>query len=159
MPKIIKNREIVESDWQRVDHEEALPSGRVMLPYKRWLQEKDALAARGQEIAIYLEGDDDTRALKEQLEDFPLIAIDFPKFTDGRGYSHARILRDELGYKGELRAIGDVLRDQIFYLARCGFDALEVKEGRDIEDALEGLNDFHTTYQAAADNPHPIYRR
>ncbi|TNE45931.1 MAG: DUF934 domain-containing protein [Deltaproteobacteria bacterium] len=158
MRKIIRNREIVESPWARVGQDGELPAGPVMVPFKRWLAEQDKLAARG-DITVYLEGDDDARALAPHLENLEFVAIDFPKFADGRGYSHARILRDDLGYKGELRAVGDILRDQIFYLARCGFNAFEVREDKDLEEALEGLLDFSVTYQAAADEKRPIYRR
>ncbi len=158
MRKIIRNREIVESPWVRVGQDDELPTSPVIVPFKRWLAEQDTLAARG-DVAVYLEGDDDARALAPHLESLELVAIDFPKFGDGRGYSHARILRDDLGYQGELRAVGDILRDQIFYLARCGFNAFEVREDKNLEEALEGLQDFSVTYQAAADEKRPIYRR
>lgn len=159
MRKIIKGKEIVDSDWLRVDHEEALPNGNVIVPWKRWKAERETLANRENKPAVYLEGDDSARELAPHFDDVAFIAVDFPKFADGRGYSHARILRDELGYIGELRAIGDILRDQVFYLARCGFDALEIREDKELEDALQGFNDFRETYQAAADTPKPIYRR
>lgn len=158
MRKIIKNREIVESPWVRVGLEDELPSGPVIVPFKRWLSEHEALSSRG-EVSVYLEGDDDTREIAPHLENVAFVAVDFPKFADGRGYSHARILRDEFEYTGELRAIGDILRDQMFNLVRCGFNAFEVREDKDLDDALEGLNDFSVTYQAAADEKRPIYRR
>lgn len=80
-------------------------------------------------------------------------------FTDGRNYSNARLLRDRYGYKGELRAIGDVLRDQLFYLHRCGFDAYALRADKDPYEALESLKDFSVTYQAATDEPLPLFRR
>ncbi len=79
----------------------------------------------------------------------PLIAVDFPKFTDGRGYSIAYNLRKRLGYTGELRAIGDVLRDQLFYMQRVGFNAFATRPDRSIHDALKGLTDFSEAYQAS----------
>ena len=88
-----------------------------------------------------------------------VIAINFPKFVDGRGYSIARILRDQLGYKGELRAIGDVLHDQLFYLKRCGFDSFAISEDTAAEAALSGLTDFSNSYQCAVDQPEPLFRR
>ncbi len=88
-----------------------------------------------------------------------MIAIEFPIYRDGRGYSQARILRDRYSYEGELRAVGDVLKDQMFYLHRVGFNAFEVRADRSIEDALKSLKDFSVTYQPAVDNPLPLRRR
>jgi len=93
------------------------------------------------------------------LAHFQVIALNFPSFTDGRHYSSARLLRERYGYKGEIRAIGDVLRDQLFYMRRCGFDAFAIRADRDPVDALEGLKDFSVTYQAAADDERPLFRR
>ena len=84
--------------------------------------------------------------------------IDFPQFTDGRGYSHARLLRERYRYAGELRAIGDVQRDQLYYLAQCGFDAFAIPDSRDAEDALQGFVDFSDGYQATAIRA-PWFRR
>lgn len=159
MRKIIKDKQIVDSDWQHVADEASLPAGNVIVSFSRWQKEREALLGREGGLGVCLHGDDNARDARSDLQHFHLVAIAFPKFADGRGYSHARILRDELGYKGELRAVGDILRDQLFYLARCGFNAFEVREGKDLEDALEGLQDFSVTYQAAADNPNPIYRQ
>ena len=87
-----------------------------------------------------------------------IIALDFPAFKDGRSYSHARILRDRYNYEGELRAIGNVLRDQMFFMLRCGINCFEVTEGKNAEDALKSFNDFTVRYQAAADDAVPIYK-
>ena len=85
--------------------------------------------------------------------------MNFPKFTDGRGYTTARLLRERYAYLGEIRAIGDVLRDQLQNLRRCGFDAFAVREGRDLEDALRGFADFSEHYQTAVTEPQPLFRR
>jgi uncharacterized protein (DUF934 family) len=87
------------------------------------------------------------------------VAVDFPKFTDGRGYSIAYNLRMRLAYTGELRAIGDVLRDQLFQMQRTGFDAFATRQDRNIHDALKGLTDFSEVYQASVDQKSPLYRR
>ncbi|MGB5063692.1 MAG: DUF934 domain-containing protein, partial [Candidatus Competibacter sp.] len=81
-----------------------------------------------------------------------------PKFSDGRAYSQARLLRERHGYRGEIRAVGDVLRDQLFFMARCGFDAFEPRADRSLEDALAAFGDFSASYQPAADQPLPLYR-
>ena len=88
-----------------------------------------------------------------------MLAVDFPKFSDGRGYSIAYNIRSRLGYTGEVRAIGDVLRDQLFYMHRVGFNAFATREDRSIQDALKGLTDFSETYQTSWDEKNPLFRR
>ena len=97
-----------------------------------------------------------------------MIAVNFPQFTDGRGYSTARLLRERYGWKGELRAIGDIQRDQLYYLSRCGFDAFLLNDGldaaqgdslRSVQNALSAFNDFSEAYQTSADQPVPLFRR
>jgi len=90
---------------------------------------------------------------------FPVIAVRFERFADGRGYSIATLLRTRYGYRGQLRAVGDVLRDQLFLMKRCGFNAFAVRADRDIEVALAGLRDFSEPYQGAVDDPQPVWRR
>ena len=99
------------------------------------------------------------RRIADDLAHFAVIGVNFPKFADGRGYSSARLLRERYGYRGEIRAIGDVLQDQLFYMKRCGIDAFAVREDKDIEAALAGLNVFSDAYQAAVDQPQPLFRR
>ncbi|MCB9640047.1 MAG: DUF934 domain-containing protein [Myxococcales bacterium] len=159
MPRIIKKDQIVEDTWVQVGASEPFPEGDILVSLERWQAEQETLQAHAGRVGLCLIGKDNPRELKGLLDQFALIAVEFPKFADGRGYSIARILRDELGYKGELRATGDILRDQLFYLMRCGFDAFAVREDRDIEDALAGLRDFSVVYQAASDYTSPIYRR
>jgi uncharacterized protein (DUF934 family) len=166
MPKqIIKGREIVADDWiefRLAEGEEpaaaVVPEGKVIVPLSVWNAQRDALASRA-EIAVWLAPDDDPFTLKEELPKFALVAVDFPKFTDGRGYSIAYNLRMRLGYQGELRAIGDVLRDQLFSMHRVGFDAYATRPDRSIEDALKGLTVFSETYQASVDVRNPLFRR
>ncbi|WP_028100314.1 DUF934 domain-containing protein [Pseudoduganella violaceinigra] len=172
MPKqIIKGRAIVADDWNLVRAEEgadadtvsalSVPAGRVILPLQTWLARREALSPRAAagEIAVWLAPDEDPVALREDLPRLALVAIDFPKFTDGRGYSHAWNLRSRLGWTGELRAIGDVLRDQLFSMQRVGFDAYDTRPDRSIEDALLGLTVFSETYQASVDQRVPLFRR
>ena len=103
-------------------------------------------------------GGDPLEEAVADLAHFQLIALDFPVFRDGRNYSHARLLRERYGYRGELRAVGDVLHDQLFYLRRCGIDSFQVRADKDIEEALRGLSDFSITYQTAADGAIPVYK-
>ena len=162
MPQLIKDGAIVEDRWTLLREAGTLsdvPAGiPAIVPLALWQSEAGALRARG-DTAVWLKPNDDPDALARDLVALPLIAIDFPKFTDGRGYSIARILREKLGFAGELRAIGDVLRDQLYYLRQCGFDAFAVRADRDLRDALKGLTDFSDNYQATAAQPAPLFRR
>jgi len=108
---------------------------------------------------VVLEPTDDPRALAERLPGLKLIAVNFPKYSDGRGYSIARLLRERYGYKGELRAIGVVARDHLQLMAQCGFDSFQLREGEDAQAALAGLHDFSEAYQANAAQPVPLFRR
>jgi uncharacterized protein (DUF934 family) len=133
--------------------------GEVIVSFKRWSDERVALKSRRDPVGVRLNGEHDVRELAGDLDSLALVALDFPAFADGRCYSHARILRDQFGFKGQLRATGDVLRDQIFYMHRVGFDAFEVSQTQAIEDVIEGLADFSVVYQAASDVSTPLYRR
>ena len=108
---------------------------------------------------VVLEPTDDPRSLAERLPGLKLIAINFPKYGDGRGYSIARLLRERYGYKGELRAIGVVARDHLQLMVQCGFDSFQLREGEDAQAALAGLEDFTEAYQANAAQPVPLFRR
>lgn len=164
-PQIIKGREVVADDWSvlRLDEGQAadsvdVPAGKIIVPLSVWLAQRDALSGRP-ELGVWLAPDERAESLKDELGRFAVIAVDFPKFTDGRGYSIAFNLRRRLGWTGELRAIGDVLRDQLFQMARCGFDAFATRQDRSIHDAVKGLTVFSETYQASVDNPLPLFRR
>lgn len=136
-----------------------LPEGPLAVPLAVWKARRQELLSRSTPLGVRLETADDPAALEADLARLSLIAVHFPKFADGRGYSIAYLLRRRLGYRGELRAVGDVLRDQVFYLARSGFDAFRLKEGKDPAGALDALRDFTVTYQSAADRRAPIFRR
>jgi len=130
----------------------------VVVPLALWQAERGALRARGN-VGVILAPSDDPATLTEDTGTLPLIAIEFPQFTDGRGYSTARLLRERYRFAGELRAIGDVLRDQLYLLAECGFDAFALSERSDPDDALQGLQDFSGLYAATARTPQPWFRR
>lgn len=160
--QVIKDRAVINDDWQLIrefDSSNSLPEGKVILPFVAWQASRDELLKRDTEHAVWIDGDVETEALLEDLKYFTLIALDFPAFKDGRSYSHASLLRNRYNYSGDLRAIGDVLRDQLFFLQRCGISSYEVREDKDINDALKSLDDFSVRYQAAADDALPIYRQ
>ncbi len=158
--KIILDRHIVEDTWRLVEADAALPpDGDIIVPLSAWLSVGPSIAARGGRAGVWLKPDDEPGALAGDVATLPLIAVHFPHFTDGRGYSTARLLRQRYGFKGELRAFGDVLRDQLFYLHRVGFNAFAIKDGKSVEDALGALEDFSDAYQSAVDQPAPSFRR
>lgn len=165
MRNIIKDRAIVANDWPllRLSEEQtaesvAVPSGRVIVPLAVWLAQRPALRART-DVGVWIASSERAEALRDDVALLPLIAVDFPKFSDGRGYSIAYQLRARLAYTGELRAIGDVLRDQLFYMQRVGFNAFDVRADRDVEDALKGLTDFSVPYQNSWDHKAPLFGR
>lgn len=151
---IIKDRSIVEDRWQRIADEAPLPgSGDIIVSFKRWQQERAALLSRQDGLGVVIGNGTSADDIKDDLRHFRLVAIEFPQFKDGRGYSYARLLRERYRYPHEIRAIGNVLRDQLLPMWRCGINAFELDAGRSLDDALKAFNDFSVRYQPAADGP------
>ena len=146
--EIIRNQKIVTDAWRHVADDEAVPAeGDVTVSLSRWTTEREALGTRSGRTGVRLAPADDPESIVADLGVLPLVAVEFPKFTDGRGYTTARLLRERHRYAGELRAIGHVLRDQLFYMHRVGFDAFELAPGKSLTDALEAFSEFSVTYQ------------
>ena len=112
--------------WAKVDMTSALPDGAVIVPKKRWLAERDHIASRNTPLGLMIAAEETVDDIADDIARFALIALDFPKFSDGRSFSTARLLREKLGYASELRAVGNVLADQIPLMRRVGFDTFEV---------------------------------
>ena len=161
MPRLIRNRALADDRYTLLRNASTLadvPDGMpVIVPLALWSERRVALIARG-EAGVWLAPADDPGVLAADVARLPVIAIEFPQFTDGRGYSHARLLRERFGFVGEIRAIGDVGRDQLHYLAQCGFDAFEIPDGRDALHALDAFADFSDGYQATVVRT-PWFRR
>src|SRR5215216_3698912 len=156
---IIRNRAIAEDDFVHVADTDELPErGKPIVTLARLASSRQQLLDRFPVLGVRVSSDKLPTDIPD-LDRLALIAIEFPKFTDGRGYSIARLLRDRYKFTGELRAVGWVLRDQLRYLERCGFTAFELKPGKPLESALEAFGELSVTYQAAADDPRPLYRR
>lgn len=139
-------------------------SGKVVVPLSVWIARKAELAGRlaQRELGVWIDTHELAESLAEQqpdLNQFPLIAVHVERSADGRIFSIATLLRTRYGYKNELRAFGDVLRDQLFFLKRCGFDSFLIRADRSAEDALASLHDFTTPYQGAVDEKLPVWRR
>jgi uncharacterized protein (DUF934 family) len=157
MATLIKNKRIAPDSWQQLKPavDGGLPNlpvtGDWIVPLAIWNEQRSQIPQHSGRNGVLLENTDDPRALVADFDKLALIAVRFPKFTDGRGYSIARLLR-RLGWKGELRAVGDVLRDQLFYMTRCGFDAFALREDQDPQAAFTAFSDFTAPYQPAIDD-------
>jgi len=150
MQRIIKNDQLVDETWHLLPKEQTLDdlcnSDDLIVPLHLWLDHAHALKARDGGLGVWLDAHEQVEDIADDLQYFQVIALNFPSFTDGRHYSSARLLRERYGYK-------------LFYMRRCGFDAFAIRADRDPVDALEGLKDFSVTYQAAADDERPLFRR
>lgn len=164
MGNIIKDKAITTADWQRLTleqiEENGLPeSGRLMVPLAYWKEHKDELLARKDNSCVWLDAGEESAEIVDDLAHLSLIGLNFPHHKDGRAYSYARELRLRHGYKGDILAFGDVLRDQLFYMQRVGINVFEPRADRDIEVALTGLSDFSLNYQGDVHDTRPIFQR
>ena len=164
MAFVIKDRQVVADTWQLLkpvtDSASApVPPGDVIVPLATWLAQRETLAQRGGRLGVWLDSHEEPAAIAADLDNFALIAVNFPQFVDGRGFSIARLLRERYGYKGELRATGVVVRDHLFAMASCGFDAFLLHDGQNPEQALTAFGDFSDMYQATTQKPAPLFRR
>lgn len=161
MPKLIKDGAIVDDRYTFVapaeDGSLVLPDGPVLVKLATWRQHRDALLAHPHARGVQLAPDEFAEAIVDELPRLDLVAIEFPAFADGRGYSTATLLRSRHGYAGELRAVGDVFKDTLFFQQRCGFNAFAVRADKNLDDALAGLTTFSTCYQGAVDRQ-PLFR-
>ena len=164
MPKLIKHRTIVQDDWTLLREansiEEISQAGKqIIISLTHWKQFQDELTSFAGKIGIWLESSQSPKEIIADVNNFEVIALDFPVFSDGRAYSYARELRNDLEYAGELRAIGDVLRDQLYYMSSCGFDAFDLRDDQDAPSAITAFDDFKEAYQASVKQPIPLFRR
>ncbi|WP_237056725.1 DUF934 domain-containing protein [Microbulbifer sediminum] len=165
--QLIRDGRVVRNEWRLLpaDDEnaaitaEALAPGKVILPLPVWRRLREDLAERGDEIGVWLDSDETADQLGDDAGQLPLVAVHFPAFADGRGFTTGRLLRERYGYTGELRAVGGFIRDQLTYLRRCGFDAFAYEGEEDPAALLSSLRDFSDSYQAAVDESQPIFRR
>ncbi len=162
MKQLIKNREIIEDHWHMASADSdvaELPDGDIIVPVTLWQKYAEVLRQRPGKVGVRLASDEEPAILASDFNALALIAIEFPNFADGRGYSAARELRTHYNYQGEIRAIGDVLRDQLFLMERCGFDSFAVRADQSLDNALSAFNDFSVTYQGDAREARPLFRR
>ena len=167
MSQLIKDKALSDDAWQTLALAEnetpeavALPAGPVIFPLAVWQARKAEIIARGNPVGLLIMPDERIEDVAADLGKIALIAVHFPKFVDGRGYSTAALLRQRYAYTGELRAVGDVLHDQLFFMRRVGFDSYALKEGKNAVYAIEaGFTPFSDAYQASTNQPQPYFRR
>lgn len=150
---VLKNGVPQPNEWVRVADDATLPEGaKVIVSLERWQAERETLRQRNSAVGISLKSDQSPLLVKDDLDHLSLVALEFPKFTDGRAFSYARVLRDRLGYRGEIRAFGQVLRDQYLFMLRCGIDTIEPPVEKRVEGYAEALKEFSVFYQPTNDH-------
>jgi uncharacterized protein (DUF934 family) len=150
---ILKHGALQPNEWQDLSDDAPLPeSGSIIVSLDRWRRDETTLRGSNRQIGVRLQNTQSPLALAQDIDRLSLVVIDFPKFSDGRAFSQARLLRDRLGFTGEIRAVGNVLRDQYLFMTRCGIDAVELPEGVSVDGFLEALDEFSVWYQPAADD-------
>jgi uncharacterized protein (DUF934 family) len=162
---LINSQEKIRDDWTLInaasgpDVFPALNQRKVLLPLA-FLEDDEAEARRYvSEVGIWLDSSETLEAIAERLNDFPVIALNFPSFADGRHYSTARELRQTYGYQGEIRAIGDVLRDQLCFLKSCGFSTFLLRGDQEAEECLRAFDDFSYSYTATVEQSEPLFTK
>jgi len=149
---LIKENAVVEDIWVHVNGGEDLrDQDSVIVSLDRWQDEQEDLAKRNSPLGIRLRADQPPSEIAGDLSRISVIALEFPAFTDGRAYSYARLLRERLGYSGEIRAVGNVLRDQLALMQRCGFDAFEVADTETTSKWLGAFQEIDIVYQPTDD--------
>src|SRR5580765_8389016 len=165
MATLIKEQRIVADSWRLLSRgpkgelPEAPAQGDVIVPLALWLERREIFLAYPGKLGVWLDANEGPESIAADLQRFALVAVNFPKFGDGRGFSIARLLRERYGYKGELRAVGHITRDHLFFMESVGFDAFELRDGEDPYEALAAFDDFSESYQASVARPQPLFRR
>lgn len=149
---LLKSGSLVDDPWIFLADGDPLPlAGAIIVSLKRWQEERADLIARADGLGVRLAAADHAGAVAADIPFLALIALEFPSFRDGRAYSTARLLRERFGFKGELRAVGNVLRDQLLFMHRCGIDAFEVKDAAAVDEWKQAMSEISVFYQATAD--------
>lgn len=147
--KIIKDKQIVEDNWTHIADSDEITDGDITVSLSRWKKEKAELINHHGNTGVRLLPADKVEDIAEDLKQINLVAVEFPVFTDGRAFSHVRLLRSRYGFNGEIRAIGNYMPDQVFYLSRVGVDAFQLEKPEELATALSTMNDFTVKYQAS----------
>jgi uncharacterized protein (DUF934 family) len=155
--QVIKQRKIVADTWQYADEDAS--AGKVIVPLARFQQERATWLAGNAKLGVRIGAADSVDAIAGDLARLSLVAIEFGGIGEGRGYTHAQLLRRRYQFTGEVRAVGKIQRDQVFYMARCGFDTFEFPDGTDPAVALAAFEDFTVAYQPSSDRDVTLLQR
>ena len=157
---LLKDGNTIKDIWVQVDDDTDVPAtGGVIVSLERWLSQSETLRGRNAPIGVLLKSGQSPAQLLDALNDLDLVALDFPAYTDGRSYSAAKLLRQRYGFEGEIRAVGNVLRDQYAAMLRCGFDAFEVADDIDPAAWAASAKAMSNTYQHAVDGAQAIWAK
>lgn len=150
---LVRNGAIVDDPFVTVTEDEAeLPPGQpVIVGLTRWQRDREALLGRGLPVGVRLKSDEHPETIVDDLAHLAVVALEFPVFKDGRAYSYARILTEHYGYEGEVRAVGDVLLEQLHFMLRTGFNAFEIDSEDPLGDYRTALGEFSVWYQPTGD--------
>ena len=165
MPKLINKNGVIDNPWTVMKVStgpeilQVVPGKNFIVPLQFWKLYQEELNEYDGNIAVWLNSDENPAQITGELHSLPLIALNFPVFTDGRSYTNARELKQKYAYTGEIRAIGDVLRDQLYYMAQCGFDSFDIRHDQEVDLCLDAFKDFETGYQSTITEPTPLFRR
>ena len=161
MPSLIKwtgqRAELAEDPYTWVPAENHMPRGDVIVSLQRVQSEGQRLLAEGRKVGVRIEPSEHVEELESDLPSISVVALALPKFVHGQAYSSARILRERFGYQGEVRVVGDVLREQARFMVRCGVDAFEVADGSSPEQWSHAIGRYRHVYQRAADGREPAF--
>ena len=160
MPHVLKDNCVENDGWITLEESsETLPSGDVLMTYDQWQGFSEQLISHDGGVGVIIDGNAEIEEIIEPLLNLPLIAINFPKFADGRGFSAARLLRERYNYTGEIRAVGGFIRDQLYLMSRCGFNAFKFTDDTDLSESAKSLQDFSENYQVSVEQKNPLFRR
>jgi uncharacterized protein (DUF934 family) len=149
---LIKDGMLVDDPYTPIGDDDSLPSnGAVLVAFSRWQSDRDALLSRSEPVGVRLKSDESPESIADDLNHISLVALEFPVFRDGRAYSYARILRDRFAFAGEVRAVGEVLMEQLHFMLRTGFDAFELAGENPLRQYQTAMQDFSVWYQPASD--------
>ncbi|MFT6260918.1 MAG: hypothetical protein ACJAYK_001949 [Crocinitomicaceae bacterium] len=159
MQKLINQTSEIENTWTLIRDEAGdLSQANIMIPASYWVANQAEFEGRN-DVAIWFAGDVNISDFDGKLDQFPVVGVDFPAFADGRGYSIAHLIIERQNYQGELRAIGDVLIDQLYFMKRCGFNTYLLTDELEPKVAIQYFETFSEPYQLAVDIKDPIFRR
>ncbi|MDZ4375119.1 MAG: DUF934 domain-containing protein [Phenylobacterium sp.] len=148
----------VDDPFTHVAEDEGLPPGDVIVSLTRFQAEGDRLLSEGRLVGVRLKADEEVEALAYDLPRLALVALEFPKYRDGRAYTNARLVRERYGFGGQVRAVGDVLREQAGFMVRVGFDAFEPADDASANEWQAATRRYRHVYQRSADARAPAFQ-